>query len=178
MSETKEMSKRDQVLEMLKEGGHTRDEIAQKLEMSTASVSSQFTYLRWMGYYIIYDENKILSLVDQDEYEKWQAEKERNKKTKAVSTRTPEEQAEALEKTLGNQTKQLDNWREKLVKIDADMEKMPNDEELQDMQAEAQANITLLEIKMKRNKAKLESLGDDLDFDDDDDDDNGDDELL
>lgn len=177
MSETKEMSKRDQVLEMLKEGGYTRDEIAQKLDMTTASVSSQFTYLRWMGHFIIYDENRILSLVDQDEYEKWQAEKEKNRKTKSVSTRTPEEQAEALEKTLENQTKQLDNWREKLVKIDADMEKMPNDEELQDMQAEAQANITLLEIKMKRNKAKLESLGFD-DYDDEDEEEEEEEELL
>jgi len=173
----KDIPKRDQVLELLKEGGYTREEIAQKLDMTTASVSSQFTYLRWMGNYIIYDENKVLSLVDQDEYKAWQAAREANKKVKTSgSSKSPEEQAEALDKTIKNQEKQLTGWREKLVKIDRDLEDDSGNEELLELKAEAQANIVLLEIKIKRNKGRLENVADALEGNDNNDPDEEEDE--
>lgn len=164
-AETK--SKRDQVLEMLREGGYTREEIADALDMTVASVSSQFTYLRWMGNFIIYDEDKVIHLVNQEEYDKWLEEKAANRKTKSsTSAKTPQEQADALDKTIKNQTKQLENWQAKKTKIDNDLEAMPDDDELQEMQAEAAANITLLQIKIKRNNAKLADLPEPADADD------------
>lgn len=156
--EVEDKPKREQVLDMLKEAKWTREEIAEALDMTVASVSSQLTYLRWMGNFIIYDENKILKTVTKEEYEQWMAEKEANKKTRTASTRTPEEQAVALAKTIKTQTKQLANWEEKLVKIQKDLQDMPDDEELLEMLDEANANITLLKIKLRRNKVKQDEL--------------------
>ena len=49
--------KREQVKDMIAEGTHTKAQIAETLGMSAASVSTQMTYLRWMGNNIIYDDS-------------------------------------------------------------------------------------------------------------------------
>lgn len=158
MSEKVEVSKREQVLAMLKEGVHTREQIATALSMSVASVSSQFTYLRWMGNYITYDANKVMSLATKEEYDVWAASREGQAKKAAVSKKTVEEQTALLGKTIETQTKQLSTWALKLNKINDDLKAMPDDEELTDMRDEAGANVVLLGIKLKRNKKRLTEL--------------------
>lgn len=163
MSEEKTMTKRDQVLEMLKEGTFTREQIAEKLGMPIASVSSQFTYLRWMGNYIIYDENKIVKSVSKETYDAWVAERAANKKTGKASTRDPQDQANALAKSLGNWKKLLTSWLGKKAKIDTDLHDMPDDEELQELGDEAAANVTLLTIKIRRGEKRALTLPEPLD---------------
>jgi len=157
--ETKTMNRREQVAELIKEGTHTKAEIAEALDISAASVSSQMTYLRWMGNFIKYDENKILTFCTEDEYNDWQEELAKNRKTK-TSARTPEEQAEAVYKTIERQESQLANWQKKLTQINADIADDPNDEQLDEFRREAEANITLLEIKISRNRVKQDDLPD------------------
>lgn len=151
--------KREQVLEMLKEGTFTREQIAEKLDMSVASVSSQFTYLRWMGNFITYDENKVVKLATEEEYNAWNAVREANKKTGSSTSKKPAaEQYASLVKTIENQEKQLDTWSLKHLKIEDDLKEMPDDEELLEMYEEAGANLILLKIKLKRNKVKLDAM--------------------
>jgi hypothetical protein len=164
MSEEKTMTKRDQVLEMLNEGTFTREQIAEKLAMPVASVSSQFTYLRWMGNYIIYNEDKIVRTATKEMYDAWVAERAANKKTSTrASAKSPQDQADALAKTLANWKKLFASWGVKLKKIDADLITMPDDDELQELRDEAAANTTLLGIKIKRGEKKALTLPEPLD---------------
>lgn len=163
MADEKTTTKRDQVLEMLNEGTFTREQIAEKLGMPVASVSSQFTYLRWMGNYIIYDNNKVVKTATKEEYDTWVAERAANKKTGKASTRDPQDQANALAKSLGNWKKSLASWKGKLKKVNVDLNDMPDDAELQELCDEAAANITLLNIKIRRGEKKALTLPEPLD---------------
>ena len=163
VAETKvqELSKQEQVKNLIMKGGYTRETIAKELGMSVASVSSQFTYLRWRGNFIIFDDAKVLSLVTEEEFNAWKAAKDAKagtKKTAAASTKTPAEQYKALAKQIGTEKKQLEAWKAKLTTIEKDLAAMPNDVELLEMQAEAGAMIVLLGIKVNRNERKLATM--------------------
>lgn len=152
------LDRRGQVKSLLEEATHTKAEIADKIGVSQASVSSQMTYLRWMGNFIKYDADKILSFCTEDEYAEWQAELQANRKTKSTAARTPEEQAKAVAQAIERQEKQLENWDKKLVQITADLQAEPDDDELLELEAEATANIVLLKLKIKRNAVKADEL--------------------
>jgi hypothetical protein len=154
------LDRRGQVKSLIEEACHTKAEIADKIGVSQASVSSQMTYLRWMGNFIKYDADKILSFCTEEEYEAWQAELQANRKTKSTAARTPEEQAKAVAQAIERQEKQLENWEKKLAQITADLQAEPEDDELLELEAEANANITLLQLKIKRNAVKAEELPD------------------
>lgn len=157
MSEDKAQPKRDQVLELLKEGGYTREEIATKLGMPLGSVNSQFTYLRWMGNFIVYDENKKLSLCTEAEYADWEAAKAANKKAPAVA-KSPEEQYVALQKALATDQKNLSAWATKFEAADKAWSEDTENEDLADNKTEAAAMVTLLSIKVKRATNKLAAM--------------------
>ena len=152
------LDRRGQVKGMIDEACHTKAEIADKIGVSQASVSSQMTYLRWMGNFIKYDADKILSFCTEDEYAEWQAELQANRKTKSTAARTPEEQAKAVAQAIERQEKQLENWGKKLAQITDDLQAEPDDDELLELEAEANANIVLLKIKIKRNGIKATEL--------------------
>ena len=155
-----DLNRREQVKELIEGGNMTKAQIAEQLGVSAASVSSQMTYLRWMGNFIKYDENKILSLVSEEAYNAWQAELAANRTTKTASNKTPEEQALAVSKAIDRQTVSLANWNKKLEKVETDLIDEPDDDELLELQSEATANITLFEIKIKRNQRKAATLPD------------------
>lgn len=154
------VNRREQVRELINAAIYTKAQISDMIEVSSASVSSQMTYLRWMGNFIRYDADKILSFCTEEEYNAWQAELEANRKTKSTAARSPEEQAVAVAKAIDRQEKQLVTWEKKLEQITADLQAEPDDDELLELEAEANANITLLKIKVKRNYAKAEELPD------------------
>jgi len=164
MSEDKTVSRRDQVKGMIEEGVYTKAEIASTLGITTAGVSSQMTYLRWMGNHIIYDldadmADRILKMATEEEFQAWEADKaSRSASTTKVSKKTPAEQTIALYKTIATQTKQKETWAEKAEEYSADSKADPDDEDLADNAAEAAANVILLSIKIKRNVAKLADL--------------------
>ncbi len=149
---------REQVKDMINSGEYTKNEIAEHLKSSAGSVSSQMTYLRWMGHFIKWDENKKLSFCSAEEYDAWQVELGAARKTKAVSARTPEEQAVTLQKTINAQSKAVSSWEKKLRDAMDVLAKDEEDEDLQDFVAEAKANITILELKLKRNKIRAAEL--------------------
>jgi len=176
MAET--INKRDQVKALIALGTLTKAEIAEKLDMSVASVSTQMTYLRWMDNYILTDpDTKILSFTDQETFDKLEAERRANRKTKTTATRTPEERAQAAAKTVGNQEKQLATWTTKLGSINEIALEHPDDADVALNMKEAKAMVDLLEVKLARNSALLESLPDIDDVEDDVEDESSDDLL-
>ncbi len=156
----KKVTKRELVKAEIEAGGKTKIEIAEALEMSVASVSSQMTYLRWMGLFIKYDEEKVLSFVTEEEFDAWQAELKANRKTTSVSNKTPEEQASAVAKTLKNQNAALARWDKKLDDANLMLDEDEDDEEAIEFKAESEANIVLLKIKIRRNETKAADLPD------------------
>ena len=160
MTEEIAVPKREQVKALL-DGTKTREEIAAQLGMSTASVSSQLTYLRWMGNFVIYDEDKKLSLVTEAEYNDWTAAKAAKAGTKKASTgttKTPAEQYAALTKQIGNEKKQLASWEAKQAQLVKDLINDPSDEEFVEMKVEADAMVALLGVKLARANRKLATL--------------------
>lgn len=153
----KTVPKRDQVLELLKEGGYTREEMATKLNMSVASVNSQFTYLRWMKNFIKYDENKKLSLCTEEEYNEWEASKKATAKKSTAKVKTPAEAYVAMKKVLDTDTKNRDAWITKFEAAKAAVAADPNNEDLVDANAEASAMVILLSLKVKRAQAKFDA---------------------
>lgn len=150
------VNRREQVSELIKTGLYTKAEIAAKLEVNAASVSSQMTYLRWMGNFIIADENKKLSFCTEEEAQAVAIAAQSNKK--AAESKDPQARANALAKTIATQTKQLTAAQAKLNKVNADLAEEPEDEVLIELQAEAAAHVTLLSIKVKRNVAAAAEL--------------------
>lgn len=154
------VSKREQVLALVNEGKHTKAEIAALLEMSPASVSSQFTYLRWMGNFIVIDSaTKVVSSTDKESYDKIVAAKNAAKSaSRGASKQTPQERSNALARTITKQKKQLANAEAKVAQIQADLIATPNDEELQELLVETQANVTIIKSKLKRNEKAATDL--------------------
>lgn len=154
MSEKTE-PKRSQVLALLAEGCYTREEMAEKLKMSVASVNSQFTYLRWMSKFIKYDENKKLSLCTEEEFNAWEASKKTSTKASTAKAKTPQEQYATMKKTLETDTKNMLAWNTKYDQVRVAAQEDTENEELQDTYAEAAAMCTLLKLKVKRLTKKI-----------------------
>jgi hypothetical protein len=159
MTEVK-VSKRDQVLAFLTLGTHTRIQMAEALDCKVASISSNFTYLRWMGNFITANEDGTMRLCTEEESVALEEAKVANRKAKSTAEpKTPEEQAAAANKALARAEKTLETWEQRqdaiLVELEGDDEVT---EELTDRRDEAAANITLLKIKIKRTKARLIDL--------------------
>ena len=144
---------RTRVAELIDTGEYTKVELAEALETKPAGISSNMTYLRWGGKFIIWDENKKLSFTDEAGFDEWnEARKANTKSAKAVSKLSPQEQYDKYTKTIASQTKSLSNWEAKVDKYEEDA---PKDETLL---PEAQANVVLLGIKIGRNTAKLNAV--------------------
>ena len=152
MAETK-ISRRDQIKELIETGDFTKKEIAAKIGIKDSGVSSQLTYLRWMGFFITFNEDKKLNFTTEEGYAEWEATKKAGRKTKvSVSKKTPQEQYVALEKTIKSQTKSLAVWADKAGLLAAE------DQEDETLLPEANANITLLGIKLGGNQVKFDAL--------------------
>ncbi len=158
------VSKRDQVKNAIAECTFTKKQIAENLGMSIGSVSSQMTYLRWMGNFIMWNDDKIMTFCTEEEFDAWKAaQSKKSGTTAAVSKLTPDEQAVKLAKTIATQGKSLENWEKKLVDAEEVLESEDNEEnqeENQDYVDECNANIVLVKIKIKRNIAKADALPD------------------
>ena len=176
------VNRREQVKELINAGTFTKAEIAEQLDVNPASVSSQMTYLRWMGNFIIADpETKALSFCTEEESNAHQNLIKASRKSKtAAASKDPQETANALAKTLRNQRAQYKKALAKCAQVDADLADEPDDMELIEIKEEADANATLLRIKIKRNEAKAETLPEPVEVEEDDvvEPDSDDDELL
>jgi len=145
-------NRRDQVKGFIATGNYTKQEIADELSVNVHTVSSQLTYLSWMGFFVLADEDKKLRFVSKEEKEAAQAAAMVNRKAKtSASKRTPQEQANALAKTIKAQEKAQAKWMAKSAQVAAELLESPDDEELQDIADEINANLTITIIKLKRN---------------------------
>ena len=137
-------------------GCYTKEEIAAALDIKVEAISSYMANLSMMGEWFIYDEDGNLKLCSAEEREAWEAA---NRKTrKSASKRSPQEQADAVAATLERKQKQLENQRQRAADVVSRLQIDPEDESLLDQQRRSEAMIGVLEIDIKWQKQKLESL--------------------
>jgi len=152
-------SQRELVKELIETGEYTKAAIAEKLDMSAGSVSTQMTYLRWMGLFIATNpETKILTFCSQEEFEAMEAEKKAKAKTKTTSIKAPQERYDAVVKTIANQEKALEKWQTKVTDAQAVLEDHPDDEDVLLSLKEAEAMVIVTEVKLARNNKLMDEL--------------------
>ena len=159
-TENTKVNRREQVKALIETGNYTKAEIVAELGIKAGSVSSQMTYLRWMGMFIIADpETKKLRFVSEEEYDEYEAKAAAARGSKSSSSaKTPQERANALVGTIGRQEKQLEGFIAKVAQVTKDLESDAENAELLELLEEAKANETLMRIKLKRNRALAETL--------------------
>jgi len=141
------------IKEMIEAGDCTKDKIKEKLEISAASLATNFTYLRLMGHYPITGENDVLSFTDEAGWAKIQEERKANATNrKSATAKTPQERYVALEKKCVRTKTAAKNAEERYTN-DPDSELL----ELRSKRADLDAKIAQLEIE-----ALIEQFGDDL----------------
>lgn len=93
--------KRLVIKKMIEAGGCTKDSIKTDLGITAASLATNFTYLRLMGFYPVADDDGVLSFTNEAGWEEIQATKAAASKTrKSTSTKTPQERYEMLSKRV------------------------------------------------------------------------------
>ena len=154
-------NKREQVKECIELGTMTKADMVEKLGMSSGSVSTQMTYLRWMGHFILPEpETKILKFTDKETYEAHVADKKANAKTPKGAARTPAERAVAVAKTITNQEASKVKWDAKIVECEEILTELPDDADAELNLKEAIASVALAEVKIARNTSLALTLPD------------------
>ena len=93
--------KRLAIKRMIEDGECTKDILKKELNISAASLATNFTYLRLMGHYPITNDDGFLDFTDAEGWEVLQEEKaERAATRKTVSKKTPQEQYDAIVKRV------------------------------------------------------------------------------
>lgn len=130
------------------------------LETKPGNVSSQMTYLRWQGNFIVTEpETRILKFVTEDEFKVFEdANATAKASKKATTSKSPQERADALVGTITKQKAALIKAEERVTQIEKDLALEPTDEELIEMLELAKAERVILANKLKKNIALAETL--------------------
>ncbi len=89
--------KRDLIAELIEAGGATKESLMEAVEVNSAGLSSQFTYLRLTGKYPVKSSDGIFSFASKEEWDEMKANAVANRGS-AAAKKSPEERLEALEK--------------------------------------------------------------------------------
>lgn len=95
MSQATYANKREHLLALIKEGTYTREQLLEKVECTSKSMGTLFTYLRMMGHFPMKAEDGTYYLGTQEAYEAQRAEAKTKAPTKVL---TQEERIEAAQK--------------------------------------------------------------------------------
>ena len=118
MTETKQPN-RLIIKDLIKAGGATKESLIEEVGCSAASLATNFTYLRLMGFYPVKAEDETFSFVSEEEWETIQAERKANAKTrKTASPKTPAELLEAAKKRYDRCEKALQTAETKAAEFD------------------------------------------------------------
>lgn len=150
----KSTPKRLVIKEMINKGDCTKDILKADLKMSAASLATNFTYLRLMGFYPIADDKGILSFTDEAGWETLQTEKAEKASTKkSTSTKTPQEQYDAIVSRRDRAAKAV-NVAEKRATDNSDDELL----DLRYQKADIESQIVMIELQKIVDK-----FGDEID---------------
>lgn len=98
MTETKQPN-RLIIKDLIEAGGATKESLLAEVGCSAASLATNFTYLRLMGFYPVKGEDETFSFITEEEWNELQAERKANAGTRKTATpKTPEELLEQAEK--------------------------------------------------------------------------------
>lgn len=106
MTPNKQKPMRTRILEAIQAGGATKESLIEMAETTPKGLSSQFTYLRMMGFCPMLQEDKTYKIVTAEEWETHRAEVAANSKTKTLS---PEKRAEKAQKRYDRGVTGLEN---------------------------------------------------------------------
>lgn len=91
--------KRDEIAALIEEGGATKESLMEAVAVSSAGLSSQFTYLRLTGRYPIQGDDGIYKFISEEEWT-FKKNEAASRKINGESKKSPEERKEALEKRV------------------------------------------------------------------------------
>lgn len=130
------------ILEAIQEGGATRESLMEAAKCSSASLGTNFTYLRLMGHYPVKNDDDTFSLATEEEWEAIKAERAAKAKTrKTAPAKTPEEVLAMAERRIERCQKALDTAETKAEQFE---------DEVTDLRLTvAQANMRLAEIALE-----------------------------
>jgi FtsZ-interacting cell division protein ZipA len=141
--------KRIIIKDAIEAGGATKESLMEVAECSAASLATNFTYLRLMGFYPVKDEDGTYSFVTEEEWEEIQTERKANAKTrKPAKAKTPEEALAAAQKRYARCEKAAANAAER-------KERSPNEELVILRHVIAQAEFKLAYIALRSAEASV-----------------------
>ena len=133
------LAKREIIFNAINEGGQTKESLMELVEVNSAGLSSQFTYLRLTGRYPVKGEDGVYSFVSEDE---WNTMKEEalSRRAAPAPKKSPEERLEALQKRLAKLQAAGEKADERVEKDDSQLN------ELKAQKASIEVQICGLEI--------------------------------
>ena len=143
------MAKRDIILAEIEKGGATRESLMAAADVNDKGLSSQLTYLRWMGKCPMKQEDGTFKIVSAEE---WEAHKAASG-TGFGAAKTPAERLTAATKRVGRASSALDNCKKRL---DAN----PDDKLNQLNFEKAKLELQISEILESRAQAEVDALPD------------------
>ena len=113
-------AKREIIAEAIEAGGQTKESLMELVDVNSAGLSSQFTYLRLTGRYPVKGDDGVYSFVSEEE---WEAMKMAalERRTTAAPKKTPEERMEALQKRLAKLQAADEKAQERFAKDDSEL---------------------------------------------------------
>ena len=150
MSETVEVKipKRLVIKGLIEAGGATKESLMEAVTCSSASLATNFTYLRLMGHYPVKAEDNTFSFVTEEDWEALQAERKAKAGTrKATTPKTPEAILAAAEKRLARCAKAHESATTKLEQLDNEITNLRHQV--------ASAEHRLAEIALEDAKASM-----------------------
>jgi hypothetical protein len=134
------MAKRDQIAELINAGGATKESLMEAVEVNSAGLSSQFTYLRLTGKYPVKGADDTFSFVTEEEWAVMKADAMANRGGSSAPKKSPEERQEAL---LKRQAKLQEAFDKKADAFDKDASDINS---FRLSKAEAEINICNYEL--------------------------------
>jgi len=113
-----QQAKREIIAEAIEAGGATKESLMELVDVNSAGLSSQFTYLRLTGRYPVKGDDGTYTFVSEEE---WEAMKMAalERRTTTAPKKTPEERMEALQKRLAKLQAANEKAQERFEKDDS-----------------------------------------------------------
>jgi len=139
------------IKEAIEAGGATKESLMETAECTAASLATNFTYLRLMGFYPVKADDDTFSFVTEEEWDEIQAERKEKAGTRKTTTpKTPEEVHAAAVKRLARCGKAKETAAAKL-------EQFPDEEVVVLRATIATAEHRLAEINLEAAEENLEA---------------------
>ena len=141
-------NKREQIADLINAGGATKESLMADVEVNSAGLSSQFTYLRLTGKYPVKGDDEVFRFITEEEWEAMKADAA-SRKVNGGPKKSPEERKAALEKRVAKLQEAFAKAEERVAEDKSKVNKL----KLQ----KASAEVELALIALDEVNAELEA---------------------